>query len=220
MQYTEQLIKVLQQNPVWKILDVGGGEQPCLQATDVIDIYLWTPAERQGVIGEFGATKIGPLHFIEHDINSVPWPKEDKYPSADAMSDKSYDFAICSNVLEDIRDPIAVCKEMSRVAKAGMIEIPCVLTEINRCVDETYTDYGSYPGYYHHRWFCQFKNGRLEFLAKNMGAINHHSLIPARGSIQVWWEGKIDAVELITLSRDDYDLTLKTMIKEEEQRRA
>ena len=214
MQHTDKLISVLRQNSHWKILDVGGGEQPCLQATDVIDIYLWTPSERQGIIGKTGETGTGALNFIEHDINNIPWPKKDKELSA--MDDKSYDFVICSNVLEDIRDPMAVCREMSRVAQRGMIEVPCVLTEINKGVDETYENYGEYPGYYHHRWFVGFSNNRLEFLAKHMGAIGHSSKMPYKGAFQIWWEGKIDAVELIALSRKDYDVTLRNMIEREE----
>jgi hypothetical protein len=40
------------------------------------------------------------------------------------FKDKEIDFVVCSQTLEDVRDPLWVCSEMIRVAKAGYIEVP------------------------------------------------------------------------------------------------
>lgn len=216
MQYKQKLIDLIVENPTWRILDVGGGEQPCIHATDVIDVYNWDPAERQGEIGDTMRAPLGQLNYIEHDINVTPWPNQDH---TSIIPDKHYDLVICSNVLEDIRDPIAVCKEMSRVGKRGVIEIPTVLTEMNRNSDDALTGYDEYPGFYHHRWFARWGDNRLEFLAKNMGALRHIAQ-QENSSFQVWWQGSIPAVEMIALSRKDYDETLYSFISKEEKRLA
>jgi SAM-dependent methyltransferase len=40
------------------------------------------------------------------------------------FADDAFDYAICSNVLEHVTDPVAVASELSRVARAGYIEVP------------------------------------------------------------------------------------------------
>ena len=40
------------------------------------------------------------------------------------FDDKVFDYAICSHVLEHVERPDAVIAELSRVAKAGYIEVP------------------------------------------------------------------------------------------------
>ena len=44
--------------------------------------------------------------------------------------DKTFDFVVCSHLLEDVRDPITVCRELCRVGKAGYIETPSRIREI------------------------------------------------------------------------------------------
>jgi ubiquinone/menaquinone biosynthesis C-methylase UbiE len=61
------------------------------------------------------------------------------------FEDKSVDFLICSHTLEDLRDPIRVCREINRVAKAGYIEVP------SRAMETIFgLEHRGYPGYYHH----------------------------------------------------------------------
>jgi SAM-dependent methyltransferase len=51
-----------------------------------------------------------------HDLNLNQFP----YP----FKEKEFDFIICSHVLEHLDDPVRVCAEFSRIAKAGYIEVP------------------------------------------------------------------------------------------------
>ena len=40
------------------------------------------------------------------------------------FADKTFDYAICSHVLEHVERPDTVIAELTRVAKAGYIEVP------------------------------------------------------------------------------------------------
>ena len=101
----------LRLNGAKRILDVGGAGNVSRHATHVIDrlSYEWWQAWPQKV-----TTAILPENWIVHDIcASHPFPFPDKY----------FDFVICSHTLEDLRDPIRVCEEMSRVGKAYFVSI-------------------------------------------------------------------------------------------------
>ncbi len=40
------------------------------------------------------------------------------------FADGAFDYAVCSNLLEHVTDPVGVAAELTRVAKAGYIEVP------------------------------------------------------------------------------------------------
>ena len=64
------------------------------------------------------------------------------------FQDQEVDFLYCRHTLEDLLDPRPVMQEIARVAKAGWIETPSVVSELTRCID------GGSPmhrGYCHHR---------------------------------------------------------------------
>ena len=139
----------LQLNGAKRILDVGGAGNVSRHATHVIDqlSYEWGQAWPQK-----GTTAIPPENWIVHDIcSSRPFPFPDKY----------FDFVICSHTLEDVRDPIRVCEEMSRVGKAGYIETPSPLLELTWAADD-----GHWAGYVHHRWLVAVENETLVFRFK------------------------------------------------------
>ena len=77
------------------------------------------------------------------------------------FEDNQFDFALCTHVLEDLRDPIWVCSEISRIAKAGSIEVPSRVEEQSLGVEHP-----RYAGYYHHRWLVSENDGALEFRFK------------------------------------------------------
>ena len=43
--------------------------------------------------------------------------------------DKVFDLVLCSHVLEHVSDPLQACRELSRVAKAGVIVCPSPMTD-------------------------------------------------------------------------------------------
>lgn len=135
------------------VLDVGGWAAPLNRADWVIDLQ---PHATRGDMGSFGP---GPERFsaetwVVRDIcDREPWP----------FSDDQFDFSVCVTTLEDVRDPIWVCSELSRVSKAGYVEIPTILAELIYNVEGN----GQHLGHEHHRWFVEIKDGKLEFLHKS-----------------------------------------------------
>jgi Methyltransferase domain len=135
------------------ILDVGGAMKPFNRADWIMDALRY---DQRGELGSVGA---GPERFdeqrwVERDFcDREPWP----------FSDKQLDFVICSHTLEDVRDPIWMCSEMSRVAKAGYIEVP------SRLEEQTYGFQGPWTGWSHHRWLIDVDQdaGSIDFVHKS-----------------------------------------------------
>src|SRR5437764_10623004 len=100
------------------VLDVGGGASPFPRADYVLDLR---PYQERGS-GSSGSAhqhladvpvRYGPDTWVVWDVcDHHPWP----------FRDGQFDFAVCSHLLEDVRDPVWVCSELGRVAKAGYIE--------------------------------------------------------------------------------------------------
>lgn len=137
-----------------RVLDVGGWHAPLNRADVMLDFMPYETRNRAGAIG----TDIWPDEYFSKgtyyqlDIcGPNPWP----------FKDKEFDFAVCSHTLEDVRDPIFVCRELNRVAKAGYIEVPSRLVESTRGVERPF-----FCGYYHHRWLCEVSGVSIQFQFK------------------------------------------------------
>lgn len=120
-----------------KILDVGPGHCPLQWATDSVD-FVDVPGARG---------------LVKCDLTEEPLP----------FADKSFDFVFCRHLLEDSWNPFPVCKEMSRVGKAGYIETPSPIAELCRGVDGSSPPY---RGYHHHRFLVWSDGGKLAFVTK------------------------------------------------------
>src|SRR5690242_14899243 len=116
------------------VVDLGGWAQPFTRANYVVDLM---PYETRGIFGRVGPD---PEHFTRDT-----WLKVDVCTDPLPFADKSIDYLVCSHTLEDLRDPIRVCKEINRVAKRGYIEVPSRRMETIRNLEHR-----GYPGYYHH----------------------------------------------------------------------
>ncbi len=187
---TERILRELPEDAT--LLDVGGWAAPLNRATHVLDMQ---PFETRGLMGSYGP---GPERFDAStwaiaDICGVdPWP----------YADDQFDFAVCVTTLEDVRDPLRVCAELSRVAKAGYVEVPTVLSELMYWVQ------GPWLGYMHHRWLCDPdpESGGLLFRHKDHALHSDWRLrvVPrwhAEMSLDdllfgVFWEGSIPAREV------------------------
>ncbi len=139
------------------VLDVGGWACPFNRANLVIDAE---PFETRGYYRTLGrpASQGGPAEafdrttWIQRDLCArQPWP----------LADKSVDFAICSHTLEDLRDPLWVCSELVRVARAGYVEVPSRAAEQSRGWERP-----GIAGLSHHRWLIEIEPGRVRFLMK------------------------------------------------------
>jgi SAM-dependent methyltransferase len=77
--------------------------------------------------------------------------------------DGAFDYAICSHMLEHVTDPVAVVRELTRVSRAGYIEVP-------EASPAKIIDFPS------HLWWCRLDRstdpGTLVFTAKNASAFD------------------------------------------------
>ena len=181
-----------------RVIDVGGGAAPFPRADYVIDAMPY---------GKRGAGSDGNIHkqlevtprysadrWIQKDLcDRCPWP----------IADKAFDFAVCSHLLEDVRDPIWVCSELRRIAKSGYIEVPSRVVEQAKGVENP-----CHAGFYHHRWLITRDHDRLEFRHKPhvLHSINDGIVIrlgpskrinPAHAIVTLDWSGDFDAVEVL-----------------------
>ncbi|MGI8728236.1 MAG: class I SAM-dependent methyltransferase, partial [Solirubrobacterales bacterium] len=133
------------------VLDVGGWIKPFTRADYVIDLLPYSTRGDLGAIGT-GPERFDESRWIQRDIcDREPFP----------FADDQFDFAICSHTLEDVRDPIWVCEEISRVARAGYVEAP------SRAEEQSYGFDGRFTGWGHHRWLVDVADGGLEFTMKS-----------------------------------------------------
>lgn len=191
----ESLERVLALPDDARVLDVGGWAAPLNRADWVIDLM---PYATRGAMYSEGVGP-GPERFsgetwVGRDIcDHDPYPFEDDY----------FDFVVCTSTLEDLRDPIWVCREMSRIGKAGYVEVPSLLDELTWWVPEP--SGGPWVGHSHHRWFCTLEGDELVFLAKHhLVHADWRVTVPTRWARQLaaeerviahFWEGELPARE-------------------------
>jgi len=142
------------------VLDIGGWAHPFNRANFVLDCE---PYETRGYYNRSFARKnpIDPLGGTVEYFSKESWIQRDiceKTPFP--FGDRQIDFAICSHTLEDIRDPLWVCAEMIRIAKAGYIEVPSRISETCRGHER------GIAGLSHHRWLIDIDSNSLVFLHK------------------------------------------------------
>lgn len=188
---TERLIARLGDRDL--VLDVGGWAKPFARADWVLDLM---PYETRGLYGyEQGVReeeRFSVDTWVVRDMCArEPWP----------FADEQFDFAICSHTLEDIRDPVWVCQELQRVAKAGYVEVP------SRLEEQAYGVQGPWVGWGHHHWLVDVGADSITFVFK-------HHIVHGKPELQVpaeryaalsktekvqtlWWEGGFGASERV-----------------------
>lgn len=183
--------------PTDVVLDVGGWACPFNRAQWILDAQ---PFETRGFYRTFGGPPsqggerewFSKETWVERDICAKdPWP----------FADDQFDFAICSHTLEDLRDPLWVCSELARVAKAGYVEVPSRAFESTMGVERP-----GQAGLSHHRWLIDIEPGRIRFLQKYHlihGERRFHlppsyraRLTPEASTQWLWWTGGFEAFEV------------------------
>jgi hypothetical protein len=166
-----------------------------------------------GTRGLYGRDGPGPERFdkrtwIQRDVCArEPFP----------FDDDSIDFVVCSQTLEDVRDPLWVCEEMVRIAKAGYVEVP------SRLEEQTWGVHGPWVGWSHHRWLIDVTPGRLEFVFKpHLLHARQDSRFPAgflatlsaeERVSTLWWEGRFEATERTFRSPQELDSYLADFVR-------
>src|SRR5260221_4063249 len=146
--------------PTDVVLDIGGWANPFNRANYVMD---GEPYESRGYYNRtFARLKpFPPLGGTVELFKKETWIqrdicKKDPFP----FKGKELDYVICSHTLEDLRDPIWVCSEMMRIAKAGYVEVPSRTWETCRGLEI------GIAGLSHHRWLTEIKEQTMMFIPK------------------------------------------------------
>jgi len=96
--------KLLNNNPNWKVLDIGCGYLGHKNATIVCDVKD---------LSDFYKDK----KFVRLTENTLPF------------KDNEFDFIISSHVIEHVKEVDSFIKELQRVSKRGYIELPTILED-------------------------------------------------------------------------------------------
>jgi len=195
------------------VLDIGGWAKPFPRADWVLDLFPYETRGAGGTDGE-GPERFAAATWIERDVCD-----REPYPFADGQ----FDFVICSHTLEDVRDPLFVCAEMVRIAKAGYVEVP------SRLEEQAYGFQGPWVGWGHHRWLIDVGEDSIEFVHKHgvvHGREGDHfppgfqAGLSAEERVQtLWWQESFDFRERIFVEPAELDAHLAGFVARELQAR-
>lgn len=192
------------------VLDVGGWAKPLKRADWVIDLM---PYETRGLCGDSGPDpeneRFDASRWVQRDIcDHEPWPFEDD----------QFDFAVCSHTLEDVRDPVWVCAELSRVARAGYIEVPSRLEEQSMGVHAP-----GWVGWSHHHWLLDVGEDGIDAVFKSHAihaderfhfpAWFGAALTPEERVQTLWWEGEVRCREVVFTDAEGLDDYLASFVE-------
>jgi hypothetical protein len=191
------------------VLDAGGWASPHPRADWVIDIGPYETRNWYETIGappRDGTERFTAETWVVHDVCAPgPWPLETG----------QFDFAICSQTLEDVRDPVKVCAELSRVARAGYVETPPAAVELTRGIESPL-----WCGWRHHRWLVEQEGDGLVFVAKPhhvhsplWPAIRSPRLLQSQEPLRLAWSGELPAREQLFVDPQALDAHLLELVR-------
>ncbi len=196
------------------VLDVGGGASPFARADWVLDLMAYGERGLYGPKPDPSMERFDQTTWVQRDIcGRERWPFEDK----------QFAFVVCSHTLEDIRDPLLVCEELIRVARAGYIEVP------SRLEEQSFGVHGPWVGWSHHRWLTDIEGDEIEFVHKPhvlharasdyFPAGFHGTLSDEQRVLQLWWEHSFSYRERIFLDAPSLDAYLSDFVTEHQPAR-
>ena len=211
-----RLLETLSSDDV--LLDIGGWADPFERADWVMDLM---PYDTRGLYAREGWVDARPdperftrESWIERDVCA-----REPYPLADG----EIDFVICSQTLEDLRDPLWVCSEMNRIAKAGYVEVPSRLEEQSWGVN------GEFVGWSHHRWLIDVSDAGIEFALKLHSLHSRRDqyfpsgfwerLSPEERVQTLWWSEGFSFSERVFIAEDEANSYLTGFVEQELARR-
>lgn len=203
----ESLTAILERlRPQDTVLDLGAWWAPFTRADWVMDVM---PYSTRGPGGYHGAKdeRFTAETWIQRDLcDREPFP----------FADGEIDFVVCAHTLEDVRDPVWVCAEMTRVGKAGYVEVP------SRLEEQAYGFQGPWVGWGHHRWLIDISDGEIDFVFKHHvlhGRATDHfppgfqqALSETQRVQTLWWESSLPARERVIVDSAELDAYLANYV--------
>ena len=153
--------------PGTTVLDVGAGQgryrdyfKHCVYKTQDFEQYQGDTKDFQGETWTYAQ-----LDYVS-DITAIPVP------------DASFDFILCTEVLEHVPEPIKAIKEMARILKkGGMILLTAPLG--SGLHQQPYHFYGGFTRFFYEKYFPE--NGlKIRELKPNGGFLKHFAQESAR----------------------------------------
>jgi ubiquinone/menaquinone biosynthesis C-methylase UbiE len=120
----------------WNVIEIGGGANPCPRA-DVITNYN-SEFHQRGMQPK----KVDGAVMLELDCHDMS-----------CFDDNEFDYLLCIQVAEHLERPDVAIKEMTRIAKKGLIQVPSALTE-------------TIMGFNFHKWIIHEIGDKLIFQEK------------------------------------------------------
>ncbi len=177
-----------------RVLDVGGWFKPEPRATHVVDLMPW----------ETRGAKLQLQRLPEERFSKDTWRQAD-FLSPDfrlPFEDKSFDVVLCGQTVEDLANPGALLREMSRVGVSGIIECPSRLHEQTAGVRDRKSTLAGHP---HHHWIVEGGNGSVMLYSKADSGLDRWGVpiplsayerrvreSPGAETLQLAWRGTIE----------------------------
>lgn len=111
----------------FQVIDVGGRYNP------------WADEFTDAYVDLFSTDSSGKDIFVGNICETEVWEKI-------RSRGRRFDFSICTHVLEDVRDPFFVARQLAAISKAGFVSVPTKHSELSNVESRFYL------GYCHHRW--------------------------------------------------------------------
>lgn len=140
-----------------RILDAGAWFNPCLAATDIVDVMPYETRRGSLTLGSVPGERFSKSTWRQVDFLQAGL----RLPYAD----QAFDFSICTQTIEDLADPEPLLRELQRVSRAGYIESPSRLSEQTAGVRDRIS---ATPGHPHHHWIVECAGARLELSPKTV----------------------------------------------------
>ena len=125
------------QKATFKVVDIGGMVNGW--TSNIIDLLV-----DKNTIDTNNSMQIDICIFEE-------WQKLLNYVKINGM----FDYAICTHTLEDVYNPLITLDFLPKIAKAGVITMPSLRTELSK------VESNNWLGYIHHRWMFDIIDGKM-----------------------------------------------------------
>ena len=191
----EHVLQTLSDNPQWNVIDLGcGANAGCEYANVLVDHDDHTD-------------KYPNKKFVKHELNSYPYPFEDK----------EFDYCFASHILEHIHEPVKFLNEIVRISKRGYIEVPSPL------FDNLISSFDGDP--FGHKWWISFSDAKYTIQFRPRRHVSYNTVeIPECNKlypffrksmvVELYWEDSISAElcdETYSYENKTYDLSSESI---------